>query len=73
MTRPESIVLLPVWEECFAMKSRHVFFFLCMVPALIVGMCDNPWVDAAALLFPVVLVGTAVIAFVVRGLLGMFS
>ena len=55
------------------MKSRHVFFFLCMVPALIAGMCDNPWVDAAALLFPVVLVGTAVFAFVVRGLLDMFS
>ena len=73
VTRPEPIAMLLSWEDSFAMKSRHVFFLLFMVPALLAGVCHNPWVDAAALLFPVVMVGTVVIALAVRGLLNMFS
>lgn len=54
------------------MKREIFFLVLCLVPALLAGLINNPWVDLAALAWPCVMVGGVVLALVVRGLVDGF-
>ncbi len=55
------------------MKSQALCVLLCLAPAMLAGVTSQPWVDAAALLWPVAMVAALVFAFAARALLDALS